>query len=408
MHRFFLAGLWPVLGTVAAFAAGAPQATLITEAEFLSALDADHPAVAESAAALDQARARVLAARTLENPVLGALREDLDGPERETEWSLSWQLPHGARSREIRAREEGVAGAAAEFAGTLQELRHTLREVYAAWAVAAAREAQLTRQGERVAALARRERARAGQGESSGLAARRLEMAAAELAARRALAAAERQRARGEAARWHPALPPEARPLLPPVPSAPEGVPHHPRVAAAEADLAAALLEREAAGRFVLSPELSVGWKRLEAGEGTFGGPTVGLSWAVPLFDRHQGERAATEARVAARRARVEQLRREVETGRDAARTSFETLTTALEAATAARANSARILDSAEAAFRLGEAPLTDLLEIHRAVTEGELVVLDLLAATLAAHREMERLAGPTPTSSTTPQEPTP
>ena len=49
--------------------------------------------------------------------------------------------------------------------------------------------------------------------------------------------------------------------------------------------------------------------------------------------------------------------------------------------------------DGAEAAFRQGEAGLTDLLETHRSVTEAELAVLDLHEAALAAHRELERLA---------------
>jgi outer membrane protein TolC len=53
------------------------------------------------------------------------------------------------------------------------------------------------------------------------------------------------------------------------------------------------------------------------------------------------------------------------------------------------------MLDGAEAAFRLGETSLTDLLETHRSAAEAELAVLELHQAALAAHRDLERLAGP-------------
>ncbi len=52
------------------------------------------------------------------------------------------------------------------------------------------------------------------------------------------------------------------------------------------------------------------------------------------------------------------------------------------------------MLDGVEAAFRLGESELTDLLETHRSVLEAELIVLELHAAALAAHRDLERLVG--------------
>lgn len=399
MHRLALAGLLPALIAVPGVGQSPP---IVTETEFLAVLDPSHPAVSESAEALAVTRARVVAASTFDNPVVDVVREDPSGPVGQTDWTISWQLPHAGRRPEIAAREEAVDAAAAHLSQRLLTLRLAMREVYAEWALAAAREQRLAAQAGRVEALAEREAARAGRGETSGLEAHRLELAATALRARVTLAAAAGERARAEATGWFPALPPDARPVLPALPPAPPSDTRHPLVRAAEADLAATLLERRAAGRFVASPEIALGWQRQEAGSESIEGPVLGLAWSVPFFDRNRAERAAADARIAGARARLELVRREVGAARAAARAVFERLAAGLGDAATALIASERMLDGAEAAFRHGETSLSDLLETHRSVTEAELAVLDLHEAALAAHRELERLAGP---SNSTPQE---
>jgi outer membrane protein TolC len=392
MHRLVLAGLLPAL---LAAPGGAQNTPLVTEAEFLSRLDASHPAVAASAEDLALARARVVEASTLANPAVEVVREEPSGPSAQTDTLVSWQLPSPARRPLIRAREAAVHAAAARFEQRRREIRLEMREAYAAWALAVAREERLAGQAERVAALARREAHRAALGESSRLEAHRLELAAEALSARAAIAAVASGQARSEAARWVPTLPEGSRPALPDLPPAPGADTEHPLVRAAEADLAAARLEREAAGRFLASPELSLGWQRQELGAETLDGPLFGLAWAVPLFDRKRPERSAAAARVEGAEARLELVRREVAAARAAARANFERLARSLELAGTALAESDRMLDAAEAAFHLGEASLTDLLDTHRSVTEAALAVLDLQEAALAAHRELERRAAP-------------
>lgn len=392
MHRYALAGLLPV---IFAAAGGAQAPPIVTEAEFLSALDASHPAVAVDAQDLALARARVVEASTLDNLTAGVVREDPDGPIEQTDVLLSWQLPHPSRRLVIEAREEAANAAAASFSQRLRALRLDMREVYAEWALAAAREERLAAQAERVEALSERVSARAERGETSGLEAHRLALAAEALRARVALAAASRERARIEAARWAPAMPEDARPVVPELPPAPSLDGAHPLIRAAEADLAAARLERKAAGRFVASPELSVGWQRQQSGGEVFDGPLLGLVWSIPVFDRNRAEKAAADARIAGAQARLELARRELAASQTAARASFERLAQSLGRSRSALAKSERMLDGAEAAFRLGEATLTDLLDTYRSVTEGALAVLDLQEAALAAHRELERLAAP-------------
>ena len=169
----------------------------------------------------------------------------------------------------------------------------------------------------------------------------------------------------------------------------------HPRIQAAEAELAAARLEGQAARRFLASPTISVGWQRQESATGSIDGPLLGIAWSVPLLNRNRGQRAAAEARVAGAQARVALAQREVNAARVAAQASFERLSLALGEAGSALVASERFLDAAEAAFRLGETSLSELLDTHRAVTDAALAALDLREAALASHRELERLAAP-------------
>ncbi len=433
MYRIVLAGLLPALfaAPAAAQVGGVPQRTprgdarIVTEAEFLSALDDSHPAVAESSEALALARAGIMAAATRENPMFAVVREDPDGPVEQVDWTLSWQLPGAGRRPRIAAREEAADATAARLQQQLLSLRLRMREVYADWAFASARHERLAGQAERVEALAEREILRAERGEASGLEARRLELAAGSLWARVALAAAAAEQARARAAGWS-VLPPDARPVLPMLPAAPEpggradgarssgrasgalSSKSHPLVRAAERELAAATLERQAARRFVRSPEVSLGWQRQEAGHESIDGPVLGLAWSVPVFARNRAEKAASEARVSGARARLERVRRELESARAGNRESFQHLAEAFGDAAAALGGNERMLEGAEAAFRHGEASLTDLLETYRSVTESELAVLDLHQAALAAHRELERVAGTSSPERPGPREPDP
>ena len=391
MSRLAWVGIVPIL---VAAASGAQNPQFLTEAEFLSAFDDQHPAVRESAEALARAEATARAAATLDNPTLGAVREDPSGPVRQLDLLASWQIPDAARWPEIEARKREVEAARARFEQARTVHRLAMREAYAAWAVAAARRERLESQAVRVESLARREAARTDKGEASGLEAHRLELAAGALRSRVALAAADADRARANASVWVATLPPDAVPVLPILTDVPVSSGVHVRVRAAKADLAAAELAREAAGRFLRSPEVSVGWQRQEVGSESFDGPILGLSWSVPLFDRKQAARNASEAGIDAARARLEIARREVSAERDAAERTHRRLRESLTDTRARLTPNERMLDGAEAAFRLGEASLTDLLETHRSVTEAELAALDLHEAALAAARELERLTG--------------
>ena len=391
MQLFSLTGLLPV---VCALSGMAQTESIVTEAEFLSALDASHPAVIERSQGVAAARSRVDAAAAFDNPVLGVEREAPNSTESQTDWTVSWQLPDLKRRLTIAEREQGVAAARARQIAEILELRQSLREVYAEWAVAVSRAERLARDVARLEALAERQQARANQGEASGLEARRLALAATAARGRLALILAQVDESRAAAQTWFPALPPTARPALPPLTEAPDEVTQHPRLLAARADLQAAKLQRQAADRFVASPQIMLGWQRRELESVSQDGALFGVSWEVPLFRRNRPAQAMASSRVAAARARVELIEQELTSRRAAAASTYDQLMAAAARALAALGGNEQMLQAAETSFRYGEASLTDLLEIQRSVTESEMAWLDLHAAALAIHRDLERLTG--------------
>lgn len=335
----------------------------------------------------------MLAARTFNNPVLDVVREDPGGPIGQTDVLVSWQIPGPGRGRKIEVRKGAVEAARRSFAHQMFVHRLSMREAYADWAVAAVRQNRLAAQAERVESLARREAARAERGEASGLEAGRLRLAAATLRSRVILAAAGEEQARAEAAAWYPNLPADARPVLPVLPEAPSLDGDDLRLEIAEADLAAAELAELAIRPIVASPEVRLGWQEQDTGLGSASGPVFGVVWSIPLFDRRQAARRSSTAALKAARARLELVDRESTSSRRSAKANFTRLVAVLDEVRQELETTERMLDGAEAAFRQGEASLTDLLDTHRSVIEAELAALDLHEAALAAHRQLERFA---------------
>ncbi|MEM6456168.1 MAG: TolC family protein [Acidobacteriota bacterium] len=390
LHAF--TGFLPVLFAVS----GAGAAPTVTEAELLARLRRDAPAVVSIASDLPRARAALLDARALPNPVLELTHEDPGDADAQTEWRLTWQLPSAARRFDVDAAQTSIEAATARFDHRVRALRARVREAYADWAVAAARHARLATAVAQLESLTARERARADRGESSGLDARRLQLAATTLDAQRALEAAALRRARGAIQPWWPDLHPDAQPILP-TPSSPCGDASsdraHPRVAALRADARAAALTREARSRFVEAPALTIGWLQQDAAGVDPHGPVVGVTWSAPLFDRRRGARLAAEARASALQADADLAAQEIAAQRADARARCEALTREAVAARDALQSNADMRTAAETAFRYGELPLTDLLDVERATRDAHLAWLALHAAALTAHRELDALA---------------
>lgn len=369
---------------------------VVTEADFLAAPAEDHPAFTVLEERVGLARAAEVRARTFENPEAEIEREDPSGAGEQLDLTLSWQLPRPGRRRlSIAAADRAMEAAEARVAGGRLDVRLAMRRAFAEWAVAAGEAEILRAHVSRLAELAERERRRAERGESSGLEARRLALAVAAARSRLALVEATRVRARAAARIWRPDLPEEAAPALPALAeSSPGQAAEHPRIVALAAELAAARLARDAAERAVALPRLMAGWQRQRAGGETLEGPLLGLAWTLPIADRRRAERIAAAARVESAAASYELALRQIEAERSGAAAAYARLAAAANAANAAAADHASMVEAAVAAFRLGEAGLTDLLEILRSTTDAERAALDLHASALAAYRELEAAAG--------------
>jgi outer membrane protein, heavy metal efflux system len=387
MKRIFL-----MVAVSAAASLAAVAQTVITEQDFLSVLDESHPAVVAAAEDAALARAALIDLRSFDNPTVGITREEPGSSIRQTDLTLSWQLPHANRALRAEVAEKELEAAEARLEHALRGIRIEARGSYAAWAIAAETRERLTRQLERMNTLTSRERLRADRGESSGLELHRLVLAASSLRAEVALAFADETTARGLARAWNPGLPADARPALPPLPEFPPGGEGHPLIRAAEADVAAAEATQDAAARYLRSPELMAGWQRQEAGGESLTGPLVGVYWQVPLFRRNQFEKAGASARLDAARGRLEQTRREIDARRRSALDSYQKLAAGVREIEGQSAATEQMLRGAEASFVLGETSLTDLLETWRSAVEVERARLALHEASLRALHDLERV----------------
>jgi outer membrane protein, heavy metal efflux system len=379
------------LAVALACAPGA-AATDVTEEAFLAALHADQPASRALGEDLARAEAARRRAGTLENPRLDFWREQPDEGQRVTNWTIAWTPPLGRHGLGKRAADAGVAAAREGLLVETAGLRRRLRQAFAGWGASHARRELLVRRLVQVSELAEQERQRARVGTESGLSARRLTLAEAE--ARHVLREAEAAaaRAEAEARAWNPNLPPDAAPLLPEPPALADAVDASatPRVRVAERQWEQAQLEAQLTGRFWTFPTLQAGVQRLEDRGVVESGPIVAVGWAIPLFDRNQGARVEAKRRAEIAAARVQQsqalARAQVDGGVAAYRALLASSTEAAEAA----AGTDRVIEAATAAYRAGEATLTDLLDALGAAFETRLRALDARAAALAAHRELE------------------
>lgn len=355
-------------------------------------------------APVTEARADRDAAAALPDPRFEVEREE-EGDAREVTSVLAWRWPLDGRRGPLRAAAEaGLDAARGAARQESLEMRHRLREAYAAWATGRERLELLSTHGRRLAELERRARARAASGEDSGLSARRFALAALEARGTEARAAAEVERRKAAVLAWLPAspgeppAPPGRHPRLPALPKAPtvtgDRLARRPDVARARARLEQLRHRAIALGRPPLEPEIALGWKRVEEGGLSADGPVVGFGLRLPFADGDRAERRAARARVgqaaallqlteAAARAEILGLERAYAGLRAEALAARETVAQAEAVSTAALA-----------AFELGESAVTDLLETLRGVLSARLAALQLHAAALEAHRDLERALG--------------
>jgi outer membrane protein TolC len=388
-----------VAGLLAVAPARAADPASISEAEFLSRLSDDHPASVSLREELAEAEGQRRTPRT-ENVDVSFEREAAEGVPSQSTVKLGWRPPlDGRRGLANERAAAALAGAESRLDWQQLRLREELREIFAQWWAGVERRDLFAGLEEGIGRLAGRARARASRGEESGLAAQRLELAAAESQVARAAAEAEVLAVQARVRALFPELDPETRlPSPPPLPVLPGSLDWsgRPDLAAARHDVERADLSRRLAGRWVEFPALVGGWTVYDGDsevEDT-DGPVLGLEWSLPLFDRRQGERARTEREAQVARARLELKRNRAAAEAPVAEEIYRHLRVEAVDVLEATGGVESTMASATAEFQAGEATLTDLLETLRSATDSRLAALDLYRKALAAHRELEAAVG--------------
>ncbi len=385
------------VGLLALVLAPSAGAQGLTEAEFLSAFDAGGAAVRALQEGLARAEAARRRAGLLQNPRVDFWREQPDANPRVTNWTLSWTPPlDGRYGLGKKSTEAGLAAARERLAVDKAGLRRELRAAFAAWSLAFERRQVLGEQLDGVRRLAEVERQRARTGEESGLSARRFTLAESEIRSALAMADASLARAEALAKAWRADLPAGTVPAALVVPGAPAVADPaaSPELRALGFEVEQAGLEKKRASRFLASPTLHFGWQQLDQPGLAHSGPIFAAGWTIPLFDRDQGGRLEAARREEIARARVDLARARVAADVEGAAAAFRGLSDAARDAAQVSEDADRVISAATAAFRAGEATLTDLLDSLRGAIGARLGEIDLRGQALEAHRDLEAALG--------------
>ncbi len=387
---------WVVIAIVLCVRAASAQEK-ITEEALLRELSPGQPSLVVLQVAVDDAEAAAARARALNNPEISFGVEAPRDLSTQTTMSLTWSPPlDGRRGLRIDAADAALSSARLALVAAELRLRVEIRAAYADWSVAHRRRSLLSTQLAVVERIARHVRDRANAGEASGLSARRVELAVGEERAELARTESTLARARAAVRALYPQLPADARPAFSALPATVSRIDPRtrPEVQARVQDVRRSEFDAREARRFLAFPALELGWQRFEQAGLQWSGPVYGFAWTIPLFDRRQGDRLASVRRLDAARAQAELAMRRSNAEAEGAEAAFSVLRDAASAAADSFADADTLVESATAAYDLGEADTTDLLETLRSVLRARLTALELYADAMAAHRALELAAG--------------
>ena len=382
------------------------QSLSLTEADALARLSSDSPRVRALRAAVDVARADVLAAGRWPNPRLTFDRESVAGVS-ENLLMVTQALPISGRRRlEVDALSALVAASSVRIDDDVRRLRAGLRVAFADLVEAQARERELGAAADRLrewaGVLAKREAA----GDAAGFDRLRAEREVLEVEADRAAARADRARAQGTLSGFFADVPDPSRLTAVGVSTPAAGLPDvDALVARAEStrgeglalqrEMEAARFSRRAADRRVIpEPEIVAGTKSSTANGGDIGS-VVALHATIPLFDRARPEQALAAARSAQAEARLAAFRVTVRGEIAALRADV------LERRTAAGRYRAGAIQSADDIERIakvsydaGERGILDLLDAFRVGAGARIRQITLDAAVRRAEIALELVSG--------------
>lgn len=385
----------------------AAQTLPLIETEALQRLSNSSPRVRAIRAAIELARADVLAAGRWPNPRVTVDRESVSG---NTEYltMVGQLLPiTGQRALQVQAASALVDAASNRADDAIRRARADLRLAFAQLAASQARERTLTSARDRLHELADILSKREAAGDAAGFDRLRAEREVLDVDADRATAATERARAQAMVAAFFGepvdpsrivAVVPDSRPGvdLPALGALIE------RAESSRGDLTAFRKEIDAANfsaraaerRRLPEPEVLAGTKSSSVGGGDIGSVFT-VQATVPLFDRGKIERAiatarADQAEAAAAAFRVS-LRAEITSLRAAVVERRETAARYRAAAVTSVDELERI---AQVSYDAGERGILELLDAYRISATARVRQAALDAAVRQAEIELEYVSG--------------
>lgn len=372
---------------------------LLTEDQFLEDALARHPDLVAADASVAAAEGARRQAGVLDNPQFSWERENPDIA-REDVISVGWRLPFDGRRHRVAAAESGLAATRSERDQRAIGVRLELRALYSSWYIARERQEILETNLEQARRLANWLRTRAEEGEAAGVEANRLDLEVVSLEQELVVARAAARATRAEVSVWSSRAAGDARPTRPgmaPPPVAAE-IEDRPDIKALNSRLAEVQSRYALARRVIEPPEISAGWIEISEGDLNSSGPTIGVAWPLPIFDRNQGNRDAAAAEVTRSELELESAVRRARQQVDSALASYAEFYRAVVNG-GPTATEHGVAEAVFAAFEAGEASLTDVLDTWRSTITVRMARLETLTHALEAERELEAAVGrPLPT----------
>jgi cobalt-zinc-cadmium efflux system outer membrane protein len=384
--------------------AAVAQSISLTEADALVRLSPASPRVRAIRAAVELARADVLAAGRWPNPRITFDRESAAGVT-EDMTMVSQVLPiTGRRALEVQAASALVDATSNRVDDDVRRARADLRLAFGQLVVAQIRERELSAARDRLQALADVLARREAAGDAAGFDRLRAEREVLDLDADRATAATDRARAQAAVAAFfeEPTDPARIvavdrstpRSALPPVAALVEQAEStRGELLALRREVDAARLARRAAERSrIPEPEVVAGTKSSSVGDL---GSVVTVHASIPLFDRSRPEKAMAEARAAQAEARADAFRLVLQAEIARLRAAvLEGRETAERYRAAAVNNAGEIERIAQVSYDAGERSILELLDAYRIGSAARLRQALLDAGVRQAEVELEFISG--------------
>lgn len=396
------------LAAIAMPARAGAQSVNVTEAEALGRLSPDSPRARAARAAVDVARADVLAAGRWPNPRFTWDRESVAGVT-ENIVIVGQTLPiTGRRGLDVQAASALVNASSSRSDDEVRRLRADLRLAFADLVAAQTRERELTAARDRLRDLADVLTRREAAGDAAGFDRLRAEREVLDIDTDRVVAATERARAQAALAsffadRSDPARlvavgrsTPAAALALPPLDALLEQAESSrgELVALKHEAESARFAERAADRRRVPEPEVLAGTKSSTAGGGDVGS-VVTVHAGIPLFDRGRPERALALARAAQAEARANAFRAVLRGEIAALRLAVTERRDAAERYRAQAVSSADQIERiAQVSYDAGERSILELLDAYRTGSSARVRQATLDAAVRQAEIELEFASG--------------